>query len=395
MNPESTITRAVTIGGQAIGDTHLVPGAAPGAHTCAARERSRSRVPTGVSPAGSATHEREYRVPKVASNWTDRTELERAPLDKAPNSPHGVVRIVCRLRDRQLWRQAADVDSFARNTFGAVGECCGGRGESVWLPLDWSAKAVQAASATIQICAQANTLQPPKCPQQIPSGGEVLSAQWKILDAPLAHAIAISSQQDPSEGSADPSQVTVFGRYQMSVSYTRTGQALRPFLDFAGGIARATMTWDGSSFQNVTFATYPVTDLPSGVCIAPFSRPPGVSDATALQLVQAGFRDCVTILVTPSMTDPPNCPQRFEVLDLYFVDLQVTLNGDPMHGALVTFDTARGDVAVTGSYSMTLNSTRRVPGQADDPQSRTSAGNYTAFLAWDGQQLQLLDIATT
>ena len=263
------------------------------------------------------------------------------------------------------------------------------------LPLDWSAKAVQAASATIQICAQANTLQPPKCPQQIPSGGEVLSAQWKILDAPLAHAIAISSQQDPSEGSADPSQVTVFGRYQMSVSYTRTGQALRPFLDFAGGIARATMTWDGSSFQNVTFATYPVTDLPSGVCIAPFSRPPGVSDATALQLVQAGFRDCVTILVTPSMTDPPNCPQRFEVLDPYFVDLQVTLNGDPMHGALVTFDTARGDVAVTGSYSMTLNSTRRVPGQADDPQSRTSAGNYTAFLAWDGQQLQLLDIATT
>ena len=110
------------------------------------------------------------------------------------------------------------------------------------LPSDWSTKAVQAANATIQICAQANTLQPPKCPEQIPTGGEVLSAQWKILDTPLEHAVAIPSQQDPNEGSADPSQVTVFGQYQMSVSYTTAGQAMRPFLDFAGGIAQATMT---------------------------------------------------------------------------------------------------------------------------------------------------------
>ena len=95
------------------------------------------------------------------------------------------------------------------------------------------------------------------------------------------------------------------------------------------------------------------------------------------------------------MTAPPDCPQNFYVLDPYFVDLQAVLNGDPMQGALVSFDTGHGNFAVTGSFNMTLNTIRRVPGHADEPQTRSSSGNYTATLAWDGHQLMLLNIAAT
>lgn len=261
------------------------------------------------------------------------------------------------------------------------------------LPSDWSAQAIRAATASLKTCAQADSLQPPNCPQQIQGNGpDVLAVHWTVLNEPLDHAVAVPVQQaDQSGGSSFAGQVAVYGLYQMDVSYTTAGQSVRPYLDYAGGIAEATMTWDGQSFQNVVFK--PGHVLPAGVTIPPLRRPSDVSDAAVLQAVQSGFHDCVTINVTPSMTTPPNCPNRGPALDPYFVNLRWSLNSDPMQGALVSFDTDHGNLAVTGSFTMTLNTVRQVPGQAGEAQTYKTAANYTATLAWDGQHLTLLNIA--
>jgi len=261
------------------------------------------------------------------------------------------------------------------------------------LPSDWAAQAIQAATASIKTCAHTTSLMPPNCPQQAAGGGDVLAAHWTILNQPLGHAVAVSLQQaNPSDAELQ-GKVAVYGQYQMQVSFTLAGQGVRPFLGYLGGIAEATMTWDGHSFQNVAYRAGSVTTLPPGVPMPVFSRPAEVSDAAALQAVRAAFHDCVTIAVTPSMTTPPNCPNSGPPLDPYFTELHWSLTSDPMQGALVSFDTEHGNFAVTGSFTMTLNTVRR-SGANHEAQTFKTARNYTATLVWDGQHLTLLNIGT-
>ena len=267
------------------------------------------------------------------------------------------------------------------------------------LPSDWSARAISAAKARLAACAQANSLTPQDCPQSIAAPQSSNSAEavhWTLLNEPLANAAAVpASASGDTGGATTPGQVTVYGLYQMDVSYTTSGQAIRPYLDYSGGVASATMTWDGTSFQNVAFTQYPVT-LPAGVTVAPFARPTEVSDAAALAAVKAGFHDCVSLKISVATPFVPDCPEQTQGVDPFTKTVRWVLRGDPLQGALVSFDTQHGDFTVTGSFD--LNFIFVVRGHAgygpNGTHTNPNKGNYTATLAWNGHQLSLLNIAS-
>jgi hypothetical protein len=61
------------------------------------------------------------------------------------------------------------------------------------------------------------------------------------------------------------------------------------------------------------------------------------------------------------------------------------LNGDPLQGAVVTFDAAHGDFTVAGSYAMNVT-------DASGANAIVVSGTYTATLVFDGTALQLIAI---
>jgi hypothetical protein len=270
------------------------------------------------------------------------------------------------------------------------------------LPQDWSALAIRAATVGLENCARADSLMPRYCPQQIAapqSGNQTLAVHWTLLDAPLADAVAVPGAPTTDSAATNTGgQVTVYGLYQMEVSYTTAGQTTRPYLDYDGGVASATMTWDGTSFQNVQFTPANQAQLPANVHVGPFNRSADATDADALALVKAGFQTCVHLKMPVSAATLPDCPQSSFGLDVYTVSASWLLNGDPMQGALVSFDTQHGNFAVTGSFDMNLNSVVNDPGHPgygpNGPHTARSYGNYTAVLAWDGHRLGLLTITT-
>ena len=176
------------------------------------------------------------------------------------------------------------------------------------------------------------------------------------------------------------------------------GQTVRPYLDYVGGIAEATMMWDGRSFQNIQFATNDAASLRPPPTLPPFARPTEVSDAAVLAAVKAGFSDCASLSVpqTAQGLAIPNCPQQFAVIPLGTVtSAEWTVAADPRQGALVSFDTDHGNFAVTGSYGMDLHyaTDNGNPLSGDNgTHAGSSSGNYTATLAWDGHQFTLLKI---
>jgi hypothetical protein len=263
------------------------------------------------------------------------------------------------------------------------------------LPADWSTQAIHAATVALQTCARSSSLQPANCPQGGVVGGPALAVRWAVLNQPLDHAVAVPASQDA--GTAAAGQVTVYGHFQMTVSYTTAGQAVRPYLDYVGGLAEASMTWDGHSFQNVQFVNSDAAAQPP-VPVPPFTRPAEVTDANALAAVKAGFEDCATLQVplTATTLAIPNCPQQYGVIQIGTItSAQWSINGDPTQGALVSFDTAHGNFAVTGSYHMDLHyNTNNGNSLSNDNGAHlgSASGNYTATLAWNGQQLTLLKI---
>ena len=59
--------------------------------------------------------------------------------------------------------------------------------------------------------------------------------------------------------------VTVYEAFQMSATYTEA-DGTGPYLAYSGGIGVATMSWNGTSFANVTFSPGSVAgQLPVGV----------------------------------------------------------------------------------------------------------------------------------
>ncbi|MGO9877373.1 MAG: hypothetical protein ACLPVY_26640 [Acidimicrobiia bacterium] len=221
-------------------------------------------------------------------------------------------------------------------------------------PNNWRTLAAAAATAQLRTCAQADTLSPADCPQLASAAGgnaQVQTAQWTLVDTPEPAPVVVARVHPSKSG---PTTTTyVYERFQMGASYTKVG-GTRTYLAYSGGIAAATMTWDGSSFTDVTFASgSAVGHLLPGVTVPSFQRPPGVSDSAVLTVVQAGF----------------SLPGG-----------QGTVTGDPTRGAVVTFDAQQGDYTVVGTYTkMSTNGT-------------STTGQYTATLFFDGENLQILSI---
>ncbi len=221
-------------------------------------------------------------------------------------------------------------------------------------PNDWRTLAAAAATTQLHTCAQAHTLSPADCPQLASAAGgnaQVQSVQWTLVNTPEPAPVVVARVHPGKSGPATTTYV--YERFQMGASYTKAG-GTRTYLAYSGGIAAATMTWNGSSFTNVTFASgSAVGHLLPGVTVPPFQRPPGLSDSAVLTVVQAGF----------------SLPGG-----------QGTATGDPTRGAVVTFDAQQGDYTVTGTYTkMSANGT-------------STTGQYTATLFFDGENLQILSI---
>ena len=164
--------------------------------------------------------------------------------------------------------------------------------------------------------------------------------------------------------------VTVYERFQMDVTYTADGN---PALGYSSGIAEATMTWNGSAFDQITLADGSVAGhVERGVVVPGLVRPAGAVDLAVLGAVHDVFVDCTA----PSSHG--NCPPG-GVLDNP-TTAQSTLTGEPTDGATVRFDPRTGLLVVSGTYSMVTSSGTPV------------TGKYTASLFFDGLSLRTLSV---
>jgi hypothetical protein len=224
-------------------------------------------------------------------------------------------------------------------------------------PDNWRTLADAAATTQLQACAQADTLSPKNCPQvaaPAAANTQVQAVHWTLVTTPEPAAVVVARVYPGKSGPAITTYV--YQRFQMGASYTKVG-GTQTYLAYSGGIAAATMSWNGSAFTDVTFSSGSAAGrLLPGVTVPPFLRPPGASDSALLAVVQAGF------------SLPADGPGG-----------QWTVVGDPTQGAVVTFDGQVGDYTVTGTYLKTSG-------------SATARGEYTATLFFDGQNFQILSI---
>jgi hypothetical protein len=190
------------------------------------------------------------------------------------------------------------------------------------LPSDWRDRALSAARAQLAFCTRSTELAPVGCPQiatvDLPPAG----VRWKLMNEPLAGATSIAR----ANGTAGQAVITVFGRFQMRAEDS-PGDGTPTRITYSGGVAQATMTWDGTGIVGVHFTSESVADqLPAGVHVPSFDRSAGTSDAAVLSTLQSSFTGLI-----PSG--------------------QGTLASDPTSGATVAFDATRGDFTVTGGYA--------------------------------------------
>jgi len=262
-------------------------------------------------------------------------------------------------------------------------------------PSDWKARAIDAARQQLQQCAQATDLEPNSCPQRtnaLTYNAAPEAVHW-TLTQPLTSAVAFYTAA--TYYSSTPT-VEVYGRYAMTVAYDEQGQAIRPVGDFTGGVANATMTWGGSSFENVHFiGTVTGPQLPDGSTVAPFTRPNPPTDAQVLAAVATAMHECLTIAFKPTNPDIPNCPQTGNTDDNATSAVWSNANGtDPMVGALVSFDPNTSAFTVSGEYDMNLHYV--VGGNPAyynfGPHDTKASGNYKATVVWNNNALQVVTI---
>jgi len=245
-------------------------------------------------------------------------------------------------------------------------------------PNNWRRLAAAATTAQLRDCAQADTLSPAGCPQiatAADASAPAQSVQWSLVSATQSDAVVVARVHPGGPNKSGPATtVTVYEPFQMSGSYTQTGGA-QPYRTYSGGIAAATMTWNGSSFTNITFSSgSAVGHLLPGVTVPPLRRPAGVGDSAPLVVLQAGFGECVTPAADPTVPGPV-CSLPADAASGPW-----SVVGDPAHGATVTFNADQGDFTVTGSYSLASAGGSTVNGQ------------YVATLFFDGQNFQILSI---
>ena len=248
-------------------------------------------------------------------------------------------------------------------------------------PTDWRTLATQAATGQLDlICPQATTLTPTACPQQAVAAGANAQAQgvvWTLLNQPYDGAVVVAKTAPgfPALHIPPSTSVTVYEAFQMEATYNELDGS-GPYIAYSSGIGAATMTWNGTTFVDVSFSPGSVAGhLLPGVKPPTLPRPANVTDGVVSSAVQAAFNACTAS--TPAVGPAPSCPQPTVAGD------QWTLSGDPLLGAVVSFSPQQGLFTVTGTYTMTSS------------EGESAGGPYTATLFFDGQQLQLLSLAAS
>jgi hypothetical protein len=236
-------------------------------------------------------------------------------------------------------------------------------------PTDWRDRAIGTAASGLWDCTQVTVLDPPACPQSVTASGTIENVQWALLnDAPLS-AAAVAHTTRAADGTTH-TIVTVYERFQMEVMYTADGNQK---LGYSSGVAQATMTFNGSSFDHVTFTDGSVAGhVERGVSVPGLVRPAGAVDVAVLGALHDVFVACTA----PSSGG--DCPPG-GVLDTPTA-AQSTLTSDPTSGATVRFDPRTGLLVVTGTYSMVTSTGSPV------------TGSYTASLFFDNLALRTLSV---
>jgi hypothetical protein len=236
-------------------------------------------------------------------------------------------------------------------------------------PTDWRDRAISTAATGLWDCTQVTVLDPPACPQSVTASGTIANVQWALLnDAPLS-AAAVAHTTRAADGTTH-TIVTVYERFQTDVTYTADGNQE---LGYSSGVAQATMTWNGSTFDHVTFTDGSVAGhVERGVSVPGLVRPAGAVDVAVLGALHDVFVACTA----PSSGG--DCPPG-GVLDNPTA-AQSTLVGDPTDGAVVRFDSRTGLLVVTGTYSMTTST------------GSTISGSYTASVFFDYLVLRTLSV---
>ena len=236
-------------------------------------------------------------------------------------------------------------------------------------PTDWRDRAINTAADGLWDCTQAKVLDPPACPQSATASGTIANVQWALLnDAPLS-AAAVAHTTRAADGTTH-TIVTVYERFQMEVMYTADGNQK---IGYSSGVSQATMTWNGSAFDHVTFTDGSVAGhVEHGVVVPGLVRPAGAVDVAVLGALHDTFVACTA----PSSNG--DCPPG-GVLDTPTA-AQSTLVGDPTDGATVRFDPRTGLLVVTGTYSMTTSA------------GTTVSGTYTASMFFDNLALRTLSV---
>ena len=165
-------------------------------------------------------------------------------------------------------------------------------GAPAGFPADWQALATVVAGAQLTLCARVHSPAPAGCPQHLSASNVVPgSVRWTLLNQTLSGAtVTVGYHQTP--GHRATTQVFVYGLFQMKATYTVAGDDKHPRYAYSGGVAQAMMSWDGSSYENVSFTSGSVTDHPpAGFSIPSFGAPP-VDDATVRAAVLSGLEAC-------------------------------------------------------------------------------------------------------
>ena len=208
---------------------------------------------------------------------------------------------------------------------------------------------------------QATVLTPAGCPQVADLGGATpATLHWTLLNQPLEGAAVVPRPADDGNGKNTQvgAEISVFALFQMYATYTVSGDTQLHYA-YSSGVAEARMTWSGSAVQNVSFVSGSVAgQLPAGVQMPSFARPADVPDIVVLVALQTSLQAWATAAGG-------------------------TLVGDPLAGAVVAFDPARGTFTVTGTYTTTTGDSSVPP----------VTGQYNASLFFDGQSVLVLSIS--
>ena len=232
-------------------------------------------------------------------------------------------------------------------------------------PNDWRKLAAAATTAQLQVCAQADTLDPADCPQVATAAGADAACRrcnGRSLNDAAARCGRRSHDAHPVAGKTGPA-TTVYGlRAVPDGRLLHRGRRDRdlPRVQQRDRGGDDDLERLGVRQRDASAAGRPTGHLLPGVTVPPFERPAAASDGA---VACAGSR-----LHAPDSRRPADCADP----------TSGQLTGDPTQGAVVTFDDHQGDLH---------RHRARTPCTATD--GTAASAPYTATLFFDGQNFQI------